>query len=188
MGDDGGQLLGRDLARDIAVVEPPGDEDAPVGGGQAIDRIDLEHMDAEIGQVDFGRHASGQLAQPGIGQLGRLPVELAVRPPGREHIHAEGVEDGDEDRRQLEHGTDMGGRPVPGKGAALPPAPAPRGPGGLEGLDGLGGLPPGGIALPRDAARWAGPPAPALAGPGAAAGADGCAAPVARVRCVFGEQ
>ena len=39
MGNDGGEFLGADLALFIFVVKAAGDEDAPIGCGQAVDLL-----------------------------------------------------------------------------------------------------------------------------------------------------
>jgi hypothetical protein len=67
-------------------------------------------------------HPVGQRLQRGIGQFGGLLVQLPPGAPAGKLVHRERIEDGKQDRRELQHYRDMGprgrrqwGRPDPQK-------------------------------------------------------------------------
>ena len=103
MGDHARHLALRDIARAVFVIEPPGDEDASVRGGQSVDRryfVDMHPHPLNIERLCQPlRHG----AQTGVREFGGFLVQLSRRAPDRKAVHGEAVEQGQQDGSELDH-------------------------------------------------------------------------------------
>ena len=108
MRDHRGDFRPRHFARAVAVVKATGQEDAPVGRGEAVHRLDLVDMDTDAGQVERLCHVADQGHEGRVGQLGRAGVQLARGAPDREPVEQDAIDQGEQDRGQTEHRGDMG--------------------------------------------------------------------------------
>src|SRR5690606_21580347 len=118
MGDDAAQFLRRHLARAEPVEKAAGEEDAAVRRRKAGHRRHLVDADRYARDAERAGEPFRDGTERGVARLRRVGVKFRRRPPGREAPEDDGIEKREEDRRQLQHGVNMGWTVSPEKAAS----------------------------------------------------------------------